>query len=57
MKNKITIEEELPELKKEDLKAAAQRRENYASKRDIQAAEYNRSITQRLARDKQNSEG
>jgi hypothetical protein len=53
MKNRITIEDDLPELKKEDLKAAAERRETYALARDLQAKEYNVAIERRLEKDKQ----
>jgi len=54
MKEKTTIPEILPDQKEEDKKAAAKRREDYASKRDLQAAEYNESIVRRMARDKEN---
>jgi len=54
MKDKTTIPEILPDPKEEDKKAAARRREDYASKRDLQAAEYNESIVRRMARDKEN---
>ncbi|MCU0460994.1 MAG: hypothetical protein MUF36_03095 [Bacteroidales bacterium] len=53
MKNRITTEDDLPELKKEDLKAAAERRENYARARDLQAEEFNVAIERRLEKDKQ----
>lgn len=44
MKKEIII----PVLKEEDLVAAKQRRENYASMRDQQAAEFNDAIVKRL---------
>jgi hypothetical protein len=53
MKNEITISEHFPDSKKEDLKAAAKRREAYALVRDLQAKETNQSIERRLAKDKE----
>jgi hypothetical protein len=53
MKDKITIPELLPDMKEEDKKAATRRREDYARKRDLQAAEYNEAIVRRMARDKE----
>jgi hypothetical protein len=53
MKNEITIPDHLPELKEEDLKVAAKRREDYALVRDLQANEDNQAIIRRLARDKE----
>jgi len=54
MKDKVLIPDHLPDLKEEDLKAAAERRENYALARDLQAEEDNEAIVRRLAKDKQN---
>ena len=51
MKDKITIPEHLPDLKEEDIKAAAKRRENYANSRDLLARENNEAIVRRFARD------
>ena len=54
MKDTITISEHFPDLKKEDIKAAAKRREAYALVRDLLAEETNRSIERRLAKEKEN---
>ena len=43
-----------PVLKKEDLRAAAERREKYSLSRDLLARENNEAIVQRLAREKEN---
>jgi hypothetical protein len=56
MENKITVPDHFPDLKEEDLKAAAKRRENYALVRDLQAKEYNEAIASRLAKDKEKQE-
>jgi len=47
MKDEITI----PVLKVEDVVAAANRRENYSLKRDIQAKEFNDDILSRMERE------
>lgn len=52
MKNKVAIPDFLPDLKKEDLKAAAERRENYALIRDLQADDNNEAIVRRMAKTK-----
>ena len=41
MKNEIIIPEHFPDLKEEDLKVAAKRRETYSLMRDMQANEMN----------------
>jgi hypothetical protein len=56
MKDEINISAHFPETKKEDLKAAAKRRENYALVRDLQAQETNESIKRRLVKDKESQE-
>lgn len=56
MKNKITIPDHFPDLKEEDLIAAAKRREKYALARDLQAKENNEAIAHRLAKDKEKQE-
>lgn len=59
MKNEITVPDQFPDLKKEDvkreedLKAAAKRREDYATVRDLQAKEDNEAIARRLLKDKE----
>jgi hypothetical protein len=53
MKNKIAIQDFLPDLKEEDSGAAAQRRENYALIRDLQAEENNDAIVRRLTKTKE----
>jgi hypothetical protein len=59
MKDEITVSDHFPELKKEDLKAAAKRREDYALVRDLRAKESNHFIEHRLAKEKasQSSKG
>ena len=47
MKDEIII----PLVKEENLKAAVNRREKYSIKRDVQAAEFNTAIANRLAKD------
>lgn len=49
----VTIPVCLPDLKKEDLIAAAERREKYALVRDLQAEEFNRAIVSRLTKDRE----
>jgi hypothetical protein len=56
MKNKITIPDHFPDLKEEDLIAAAKRREKYALARDLQAKENNEAIAHRLEKDKEKQE-
>ena len=56
MENKVATPDYLPDLRKEDLRAAAQRRENYALIRDLQAEAANEAIVRRLANTKK-SEG
>ncbi|MCX6328062.1 MAG: hypothetical protein NTZ85_00920 [Bacteroidia bacterium] len=53
MKNKISIPVYLPDLKEEDLKAAAKRREDYALSRDLQAEGNNEAIGRRLTKNKE----
>jgi hypothetical protein len=53
MKNEITIPDHFPDLKEEDFKVAAKRREDYALFRDLLAKENNEAIASRLAKDKE----
>jgi hypothetical protein len=52
MKSKISLSDYLPDLKEEDLEAAAKRREDYALSRDLQAEGNNEAIERRLTKDK-----
>jgi hypothetical protein len=53
MKNEITVPDHFPELKKEDLRIATERREKYSLFRDLLAEENNVAIARRLAKDKE----
>lgn len=53
MKNNISIPVILPDLKEEDKRAAAKRREDYALSRDLLAEVNNEAIERRLAKDKE----
>jgi hypothetical protein len=54
MKNEISIPDHFPELKEEELKAAAKHREEYSIGRDLLAKKDNEAIARRLANDKEN---
>ncbi|MBW6501832.1 MAG: hypothetical protein K0B05_10605 [Bacteroidales bacterium] len=60
MKDEITIPDQVPDNKEEDLrreedlKAAHTRREKYSLARDIQAKDDNDAIARRLEKDKEN---
>lgn len=56
MKTEITIPVQIPDLKKEDLIIAAERRERYSLIRDIQAKEFNNAIVCRLAKEREKQE-
>lgn len=56
MKTELILPDHLPEIKQEDLKAAAQRREKYSLTRDIQAKEFNDAIALRLEKEKEKLE-
>lgn len=51
MKTELIIPDHFPELKEEDLKIAAKRRENYSLIRDLQAKEFNNAIASRLSKE------
>ena len=53
MKTELILPDHLPEIKQEDLRAAAQRREKYSLTRDIQAKEFNDAIALRLEKEKE----
>lgn len=53
MKDKISIPVYLPDLKEEDLKAAAKRREDYALSRDLLAEVNNEAIERRMIKNKE----
>ncbi len=53
MSHEIIIPEHFPELKEENIQAAAKRREKYSLRRDLLAEENNRAIIQRIQRDKE----
>jgi hypothetical protein len=53
MKSELTIPDHFPELREEDLKVAAKRREEYSIVRDLQAKKDNEAIAHRLAKDKE----
>ena len=53
MKTELILPDHLPEIKQEDLRAAAQRREKYSLTRDIQAREFNDAIALRLEKEKE----
>ena len=56
MKTELILPDHLPEIKQEDLRAAAQRREKYSLTRDIQAKEFNDAIALRLEKEKEKLE-
>jgi len=56
MKTEITIPVQIPDLKKEDLIIAAERREKYSLVRDLQAKEFNNAIVCRLAKEREKQE-
>lgn len=56
MKTELILPDRIPEIKEEDVKAAALRREKYSLKRDIQAREFNEAILQRLDKEREKEE-
>jgi hypothetical protein len=52
MQNEITFNDRFPEVKEENIKAMAKRREEYSLQRDIRAREDNEAIARRLAKEK-----
>jgi hypothetical protein len=56
MKSEITIPDHFPDLKEEDLKAAAKRREDYSIGRDLLAKKDNEAIARRLAKNLEKQE-
>lgn len=52
MQNEITFNDRFPELKEENIKAMAKRREEYSLHRDIRAKEENEAIARRLEKEK-----
>ena len=52
MQNEITFNDTFPELKEENVRAMAKRREEYSLHRDIRAKEENEAIAKRLEREK-----
>lgn len=53
MQNEITFNDRFPEVKEENIRAMAKRREEYSLHRDIRAREDNEAIARRLAKDKE----
>jgi hypothetical protein len=53
MTKEITIPVQIQELKEKDIATAAERRNRYSLKRDIQAQEFNNAIAERLEKDKE----
>lgn len=51
MQNEITTQDRFPELKEENLKAAAKRRDDYSLVRDLQAKKDNEAIAKRLEKE------
>ena len=56
MQNEITFNDRFPELKEENIKAMAKRREEYSLHRDIKAKEENEAIARRLEKAKEKQE-
>lgn len=56
MQNEITFNDRFPELKEENIKAMAKRREDYSLHRDIKAKEENEAIARRFEKDKEKQE-
>lgn len=52
MQNEITFNDRFPELKEENIRAMAKRREEYSLHRDIRAKEENEAIARRLEKEK-----
>jgi hypothetical protein len=53
MQNEITLHDQFPEVKEENVKSAAKRRLEYSLVRDLQAQKDNEAIAKRLAKDKE----
>jgi hypothetical protein len=53
MQNEITFNDRFPEVKEENIKAMAKRREDYSLHRDLRAKEDNEAIARRLLKDKE----
>ena len=53
MQNEITFNDRVPEVKEENIKAMAKRREDYSLHRDLRAKEDNEAIARRLLKDKE----
>jgi len=56
MQNEITFNDRFPELKEENIKAMAKRREEYSLHRDIKAREENEAIARRHEKEKEKQE-
>lgn len=54
MQNEITINDHFPEVKEENVKAAAKRRLDYSTVRDLQMQKDNEAIAKRLEKDREN---
>lgn len=53
MQNEITFNDRFPEVKEENIRAMAKRREEYSLHRDLRAKEDNEAIARRLLKDKE----
>ncbi|HUW92172.1 MAG TPA: hypothetical protein VMV74_03330 [Bacteroidales bacterium] len=56
MQNELTIQDNFPELREENLISSIRRRENYSLARDLRAKEDNEVIARRLEKDKAKKE-
>jgi len=54
MQNEITTKDRFPDVKEENIKAMARRREEYSLLRDQRAKEDNEAIARRLEKEKEN---